>query len=156
MDFRLEKLAKIRGLLRAEDGLRKLIERAPQLETACARLLQRFHPAWTVLYTLRRRIATGGVLVVTVWLFLHIVFGANGMVIYKQKRAEIDDLQKQINSLQQENDRYNGQIKGLKSDPRAIEKEAREGLHYTRPGEVVYVAPAPVNPPKPPNNSAKK
>ena len=136
--------------------MRKLIERAPQLETACAGLVQRLHPAWIVLYSLRRRIATGGVLVLTVWLFLHIVFGANGMVIYQQKRAEIDDMQRQIHSLQQENDRYNNQINSLKSDPRAIEREAREGLHYTRPGEVVYVAPAPVSPPKPPNNSAKR
>jgi cell division protein FtsB len=109
-----------------------------------------------VVYSLRRRIATGGILVLTAWLFLHIMFGANGMVVYKEKRAEIDDLQKQVNSLQQENQRYNEQIKSLKTDPKAIEKEAREALHYTRPGEVIYVAPPTVSLTKPATNSAKK
>jgi cell division protein FtsB len=56
-------------------------------------------------------------------------------------------LQIEVDRLQQENSQYADQIKSLKSDPAAIEKEAREQLHYTRPGEVIYVAPAP--PPKP-------
>jgi len=34
------------------------------------------------------------------------------------------------------------EIKALKTDPKAIEKEARERLHYTRPGEVVFALPA--------------
>jgi cell division protein FtsB len=29
----------------------------------------------------------------------------------------------------------------LKSDPNAIEHQAREELHYTRPGEVIYTLP---------------
>jgi cell division protein FtsB len=32
-------------------------------------------------------------------------------------------------------------IESLKSDPKAIEKEAREQLRYARPGEVVYTLP---------------
>lgn len=156
MDFRLDKRSKTRGLPNPQDGLRAVVERAPAAEEALNRLLVRFQPAWTVIFTLRRRIATGGILVLTAWLFLHIVFGANGMVVYKQKRAEIDDLQKQVNSLQQENQSYSEQIKSLKTDPKAIEKEAREALHYTRPGEVVYVAPPPISPTKPAANSAKK
>jgi cell division protein FtsB len=56
--------------------------------------------------------------------------------------------------LQQENEAYTQEIKALQSDPKAIEKEAREQLHYTRPGEVVYVEPAPT--PKPATHSAKK
>jgi cell division protein FtsB len=72
---------------------------------------------------------------------MHVMFGANGMVVYRQKRAEYHSLQKELDSLQKENDRYNREINGLKTDPAAIEKEAREQLHYVRPGEVVYVAP---------------
>ena len=34
------------------------------------------------------------------------------------------------------------EIKALKNDPKTIEKEARERLHYTRPGEVVYTLPS--------------
>ena len=155
MDFQLDK-RKIRVLPNPQDGLRAVMERAPAAEEALNRLLMRLRPAWSVIYALRRRIATSGILALTAWLFLHIMFGANGMVVYKQKRAEIDDLQKQVNSLRLENQRYNEQIKNLKSDPRTIEKEAREALHYTRPGEVVYVAPPPVSPTKPTTDSARK
>jgi cell division protein FtsB len=156
MDFRLEKRGKIRVVPNPQEGLRAVLEHAPAAEEALNRVLVRFQPAWTAVYALRRRIATGGILVLTAWLFLHIMFGANGMVVYKQKRAEIEDLQKQVNSLQQENLHYNEQIKSLKTDPKAIEKEAREALHYTRPGEVIYVAPPPVSPTKPSTNAAKK
>jgi cell division protein FtsB len=57
-------------------------------------------------------------------------------------------LQKEIGQLQKENDEYTSQISQLKSDPRRIEKEAREQFHYTRPGEVVYVSPEPAPPPQ--------
>ncbi len=63
------------------------------------------------------------------------------MVIYRQKRAEMKALQSEVERLQKENRQYVDQIKSLKSDPAAIEKEAREQLHYARRGEVVYVAP---------------
>jgi len=33
-------------------------------------------------------------------------------------------------------------LKKLKSDPDAIEHEAREKLHYAKPGEVIYALPA--------------
>ena len=35
------------------------------------------------------------------------------------------------------------QIQALKTDQKAIEKEAREQLRYVRPGEYVYVPPPP-------------
>jgi len=57
---------------------------------------------------------------------------------------------------QKENELYTQQIQGLKTDEKAIEKEAREQLRYVRPGEYVYVPPAPANPPLPANHSAKK
>jgi len=81
------------------------------------------------------------------------MFGANGMVVYRSKRAEYQRLQAEIDRLQKENDLYTQQIKALQNDPKAIEKEAREQLHYTRPGEVVYVDPSPQ---KPATNAARK
>jgi cell division protein FtsB len=33
-------------------------------------------------------------------------------------------------------------VERLKSDPDAIEHEAREKLHYAKPGEVIYTLPA--------------
>ena len=114
-------------------------------------------PLLTLLYSLRRRLATAAVAVFTLWLFAHVMFGANGMVVYRQKKAEYQSLQKQIDDLQKENDRYTRQVKSLQApDPNIIEKEAREQLHYARPGEVVYVAPPPPHLPTPETNAARK
>ena len=141
---------------RAEDGLRAVVEHAPQAEALAASCLERLRPTATLVYGLRRRIATIAVGLLAVALFVHVMFGANGMVVYKQKRAEYQTLRKQIVQVQQENDRYIQQIQGLKSDQTAIEKEAREQLGYARPGEYVYVPPAPSKPPAPANRSAKR
>lgn len=84
------------------------------------------------------------------------MFGANGMVVYKQKRAEYQALRKQILQIQQENERYTQQIQGLQTDQSAIEKEAREQLGYAKPGEYVYVPPAPPKPSVNTNRTAKK
>ena len=94
------------------------------------------------LYRSRRRIATAGVAVLVGIVGFHVIFGANGMVIYQQKRTEYKALNNELNSLQQENERLNQKIKALRTDPKTIEKEAREQLRYARPGEVVYSLPA--------------
>ncbi len=113
-------------------------------------------PLAAQIYVLRRRIATITVTVLAGLLFVHVMFGANGMIVYKQKRMDYKSLQKRLLQEQKENELYTQRIQGLKTDEKAIEKEAREQLHYVRPGEYVYVAPAPANPPPPSNHSAKK
>lgn len=141
---------------RPEDGLRAVVSHAPQAEALAALWIERIRPYAVVVFALRRRIATFAVVLLAGWLFVHVMFGANGMVVYKQKRAEYQELRKKINSVQQENDRYTQQIQGLKSDQTAIEKEAREQLGYAKPGEYVYVPPAPAKPVPPANHSARK
>jgi cell division protein FtsB len=155
MDIRL-KFRSFRALPRPQDGLRALVDRAPEAEAAIDRFRERTRPLLELLYGIRRRLATAAVGALTVWLFVHVMFSANGMMAYKQKRVDIEQLRKEVESLQRENDAYTQQIKALKSDPQTIEKEAREQLHYARPGEVVYVAPPPSVSPKPAMNSAKK
>ena len=71
------------------------------------------------------------------------MLGANGIVVYRQKRADMQALQAEVDRLQKDNAQHAERIKELKSDPSAIEKEAREELHYTRKGEVIFIAPAP-------------
>lgn len=93
------------------------------------------------LYERRRKLATAGVGCLACVLAYHVVFGANGLVVYGHKRQEHLELQRQIESLQHQNQGLEQQIKALKSDPQAIEKEAREHLRYTRPGEVVFTVP---------------
>jgi cell division protein FtsB len=89
-------------------------------------------------------------------MFLHVMFGANGMVVYRTKKTEYQNLQKQIDQVQKEKDQYSEQVTQLKTDPKRIEKEAREQFHYARPGEVVYVSPEPTPPAQPATNSASK
>jgi cell division protein FtsB len=157
MHLRIGRFPKIRVLPRPEDGLRTLVERAPQAEAWADRCMAKLRPTLTLLYGMRRRIATTAVAVLTVWLFAHVMFGDNGMVVYRQKKAEYQTLQKEIDGLQKENDRYTQQVKSLQApDPNTIEKEAREQLHYARPGEVVYVAPPSAHPPTPETNAARK
>jgi cell division protein FtsB len=153
MDFRLKQFPKVRAFPKPEDGLRAMVDKAPQAEAWAERWMEKSRPFRSAVYGARRRLATGGVVVVTVWLFLHVMFGANGMVVYRSKREEHQKLRAEIEKLQRDNDRYAQQIKALQNDPKAIEKEAREQLHYARPGEVVYVDP---NPQKPATNAAHK
>lgn len=131
-----------------------MVERAPQAEAIAASWIERVRPFAMEIYDLRRRIATVAVVVLAGSLLLHVMFGANGMVVYRQKRAEYQELRKQVIRVQQENDRYTQQIQGLRSDQSSIEKEAREQLGYAKPGEYVYVPPT--KPAAPANHSAKK
>jgi cell division protein FtsB len=94
-------------------------------------------------YAARRKLATAAMSLLVVMLAYHVVFGANGMMAYQRKRGEDHKLQQDVLRLQQENDRVSRRVRELKTDPKAIEREAREQLKYARPGEVVYVAPEP-------------
>jgi cell division protein FtsB len=99
-------------------------------------------------YRMRRRIATAAAIALAVFLGYHVVFGQNGVTVYQQKRIEDKVLQKQIQQLQDENARMKDHVDHLQNDPDAIEHEARERLHYTRPGEVIYTLndkPADIN-----------
>jgi cell division protein FtsB len=152
----MKRFSKIARFPRPEDGLRAMVERAPQAEAFAATWIERVRPQALRIYALRRRIATIAVTVLAASLFVHVMFGANGMIVYKQKRTEYEALRKQMVQVQQENDRYTQQIQGLKSDQKSIEKEAREQLGYAKPGEYVYVAPVPSKPAPPGAHSAKK
>ena len=71
----------------------------------------------------------------------HVIYGSHGISVWQQKRAEDRALQQEIKNLQQENAQMRQQIQHLQSDPDAIEREAREKLHYAKPGEVIYTLP---------------
>jgi cell division protein FtsB len=100
----------------------------------------------------RRRVATGAAAVLALGVGYHVVFGANGLTVYEQKRQETHALNAQLEGLRRENDLLKGHVQRLQDDPNAIEHQAREELHYTRPGEVIYAMPPqvqgePTNPP---------
>jgi cell division protein FtsB len=141
-------------LSRPEDSFRAVMEQAPRMEALAVRYVDRTRPYWSWVADEWRRIGTAAAALFIAGLLLHTMFGANGIVAYRQKRVEMQSLQADVDRLQKENENSAARIKALKSDPRTIEKEARTQFGYTRPGEVVYVAPAP--PQTPPTGRAKK
>ena len=99
------------------------------------RLYERGRVGW-------RKVATGAAAVLAVAMGYHVIFGQNGLTVYQQKRNDAQSLDSQLRSLQRENDLLKGHVERLQSDPNAIEHQAREELHYMRPGEVIVYMPA--------------
>ena len=100
------------------------------------RLYERARREW-------RKAATGAAALLALAMGYHVIFGQNGLTVYQQKRQETQSLDEQLRSLERENSLLKGHVDRLQSDPNAIEHQAREELHYTRPGEVIYTLPAP-------------
>ena len=92
-------------------------------------------------YNNRRKAATVAAGALAVSMGYHVVFGQNGLTAYEHKRHDAKLLQKQMADLQVENDRLRDHVAHLQNDPGAIEHQAREELHYTRAGEVIYTLP---------------
>ncbi len=92
-------------------------------------------------------------LLVSIALIVHNIFGHNGYLALRRQRIEFQTLQQQILQLQKENEQLDKENRSLKSDPAAIERLAREQMHLAKPGEKIYKLPdkAPANPPAPPN-----
>ena len=107
--------------------------------------------ATRAVYRVRRRVATGVAIGVAMVFGYHAVLGHNGISAYALKRSEDRVLAAEIQKLQTENDQLQQHVDHLKNDPDSIEHEARERLHYTRPGEVIYTLDdrAQPRPPKP-------
>lgn len=70
-----------------------------------------------------------------------VVNGKHGLSSWQRQRVQDRELRKEIQDLQQENAKLRDHVGRLKTDANAIEHEAREQLHYARPGEVIYTLP---------------
>jgi cell division protein FtsB len=90
----------------------------------------------------RRRAATIAAGALALGMAYGVIFGHNGVTSFLHKREEARSLQLQMQQLQIENQRLQGHVDLLQNDPGAIEHQAREELHYTRAGEVIYTLPA--------------
>ena len=110
--------------------------------------------AFRRIYNHRRRAATVAAALLAVGLAYHVVFGQNGLTVYERKRTDATALSHQVDKLAEENDRLRVHVTRLQTDPGAIEHQAREELHYTRPGEVIITLPneRPSTLPTPPTN----
>jgi cell division protein FtsB len=104
--------------------------------------------AWTSntakwMYAMRRVLATLCIAILAVVIGQKVVFGANGAMEWRAKRAEFLRLQKEIGKATIEHQVLEDRVQKLQTDPNTIVKEAREKLGYVMPGEVVLVQPQP-------------
>ncbi len=129
-----------------QDGNRQSQKNAASGKAASAATGRRLPPSLSqqaVSLAVRAWRPAGSVLAVILALLLtwHVVNGKHGISVWQQKRVEDRQLRKEIDGLEQENARLRERVQKLKTDPHAIEREAREKLHYARPGEVIYALP---------------
>jgi cell division protein FtsB len=73
---------------------------------------------------------------------IHDVFGAHGYLAMRRSEKQIEQLRGEIDRLNRENQDLSQNVSALKSDPRAIEKIAREEMGLARPGEMIFKMPA--------------
>jgi len=87
-------------------------------------------------------------------LVVHDIFGTHGYLAMRHTQREIDKAKAGIEQLNKENVQLEQEVRDLKSDPRKIEKIARDELGLARPGEVIIKIPQsqqlPENPPSQP------
>jgi len=88
-----------------------------------------------------RRNAILAMALVVLVLAVHEIFGDHGYLALRRQKREYNNLQQNIQNLSEENQQLQQKIKSLKTNPEAIEKQAREQLHLVRPGQMVYVLP---------------
>lgn len=74
-------------------------------------------------------------------LMVHDVFGTHGFLAMRRTRNEIEKVQNEIDRLNKENRQLADEVKALKTDPRYIEKIAREDLGLAKDGEVIIKIP---------------
>ena len=74
-------------------------------------------------------------------LVVHDIFGAHGFMAMRRTQNEIEKVKKDLDRLNKENAELGDQVKALKTDPRLIEKIAREDLQRARPGEIIIRIP---------------
>ena len=82
------------------------------------------------------------------WVVQQAVFGPSGYLALRRTQQQYQQQKRHIHALEVENRQLNRSVRALRTNPQAIESIAREQLHLTRPGEVVYTYPTgPVPPP---------
>ena len=74
-------------------------------------------------------------------LFVHDIFGPHGFIAMRRTQNEIEKVQKDLDRLNKENIELGDQVRALKTDPRLIEKIAREDLQRAKPGEIIIRIP---------------
>jgi cell division protein FtsL len=72
---------------------------------------------------------------------VHDVFGTHGFLAMRRTESEIKKVKADLDALTKENEALAQEVKDLNSDPRLIEKIARDDLGLARPGEIIIRIP---------------
>jgi cell division protein FtsB len=72
---------------------------------------------------------------------MHDVFGSHGWLAMRRTQAQAKQLHMDIDRLNQENTQLSKQVKALRTDPKAVERIAREEMGLARPGEMIFKLP---------------
>lgn len=92
-------------------------------------------------YHARRILVTLCIGLLAVLIGYKVVFGANGTVEWRAKRAEYQRFQREIEKSTIEHQDLEERVKKLQTDRNTIVKEAREKLGYVMPGDIVLTQP---------------
>ncbi len=92
---------------------------------------------------MKKKIFVLGVACVLLIMIVTAFFGKKGVMDLRRARRTLETRAATIRALEAERDRLEAEIRRLDSDPRAVEKAAREKLGLAAPGEKVVVEPAP-------------
>ena len=82
-------------------------------------------------------------------LIVHDILGTHGFLAMRRTQNEIRKVRANLERLNQENAALEQEVKDLKTDPRLIEKIAREDLGLARPGETIIKIPQAERPAEP-------
>ena len=74
-------------------------------------------------------------------LLVHDIFGPHGFIAMRRTQKEIDQIREQIGKVNQENKSLTEEVNALKTDPKSIERIAREEMGLARPGEMIFKIP---------------
>lgn len=92
-----------------------------------------------------RHVRPASVIVVSA-LLSALVFGIflvsdRGLLQVKKQRVQLAKAREEVDQLEADTKRLAAEVAALRSDPRALEKIAREELNLVKPGDVVLVLP---------------
>lgn len=74
-------------------------------------------------------------------LAVHDIFGSHGLIAMRRTEAQLRELRGEIDRLNHENNDLNKQVQALRTDPKAVERIAREEMGLARPGEMIFKIP---------------
>jgi len=102
--------------------------------------------SWSTAETFLRRNARQILGLALLALLVHDIFGTHGFIAMRRTQKEIEQIRDEIGRINNENKSLADQVNSLKTDPKAIERIAREEMGLARPGELIFKLPDPGKP----------